>query len=230
MNTANLQVMARELINEMLTPEEEREWQTHLSTLPKDELQESREHFEAARAITLAMVRLMDEGADPASAGVQRLVHRCNESLLKYHVREKLISRDRWNSAVARKVYELGHRLIAKTSASDSGRSEREIREFCSAAHNASEWGKALDKLVHDANALAARRECPESKAVQGLASRFAELCHRHALGDPIVFARWSAEFGGAQSGETWVRNNEANRAAWELLIDGVAVTRRSFN
>jgi len=230
MNTANLQVIVRELINEMLTPEEEREWHTHLATLPKDELQESREHFEAARAITLAMVRLMDDGADPASAGVQRLLRRSNETFLKYHVREKLISRDRWNSTVARKVYELGHRLVTRTSASESGRSEREIQEFCTAAHNASEWGKALDELVHEANALIAGRECPESHAVQGLASRFADLCQQHALGDPIVYARWAAEFAKPRSGHTGARASEKNRAAWELLIDGVAVTRRSFN
>jgi hypothetical protein len=227
----NVQVIVRELINEMLTPEEEREWHTHMASLPKSELLESREHFEAARAITLAMVRLMDQGVDPAAAEVQRLLRRCNETALKYHFRERLISRDRWNSTVARKVHGLGHRLIAKTSASESGRSEREILDFCLAARDASEWGKALDELVHEANGLAARRECPEAPSVQALASRFATLCQHHALGDPIVYARWAAEFGERRPGETGAHlADDGNREAWELLIDGVAVTRRSMN
>ena len=226
----NVQVIIRELINEMLTPEEEREWHTHMASLPKDELQEGREHFEAARAITLAMVRLMDQGADPAAPEVQRLLQRCNESSLKYHIRERLISRDRWNSTVARKIYELGNRLVAKTSGSESGRSEREILDFLVAARNASEWGKALDKLVHEAKALGARRECPEAPAVQGIARRFAELCERNALGDPIVYARWAAEFGGLPPRELPAHAQDENRTAWELLIDGLAVTRRSVN
>jgi hypothetical protein len=226
----NVHVLVRELINEMLTPEEEREWQTHMASLPKDELLESREYFVASRAITLAMVRLMDQGADPAAPEVQRLLQRCNETSLKYHLRERLISRDRWNSAVARKIYELGHRIVAKTSASESGRSEREILDFHVAARNASEWGKALDKLVHEAKGLAARRACPEATAVQAIAGRFAELCQQNALGDPIVYARWSAEFGGLQLGETRAHADDGNRAAWELLIDGVAVIRRSVN
>ena len=48
----NLQLITRELINEMLTPEEEREWMTYTAHLPKHELEEAREHLVSAGVLT----------------------------------------------------------------------------------------------------------------------------------------------------------------------------------
>ena len=226
----NVQVIMRELINEMLTPEEERAWHTHMATLPKSELAEGREHFEASHAIHLALIRLMDQGAEPGSDEVQRLLQRSNETSLKYRFRERLVSRERWNSAVARKVYVLGHRIVTKTSARNSGRSESEVIAFCAAARHASKWGQALDKLMDEARVLAARHEGPESPSVQKLARRFAEICERNSLGDPVVYARWFMEFEKAHQGDAWARSHEDDRAGWTLLIDAVTVASWTVN
>jgi len=219
----NVQVVARELINEMLTPEEERAWLTYTANLPKQEMAENREHFESARAITQAFVRLMQQGADPASAEVQRLLTRSNETALKYHFRERMITRDRWNPALAQKVYALGNRLIVKTSAKDVDYSESELLAFCTAARKASKWGKTLDDLVEQARALGAQGIGPESPAVQKLARRLAEVCTRYSLGDPMVYARWFTEFGKMQQGEVWGRLDDETRAAWKLLTEAAA-------
>src|ERR1041384_1058350 len=107
----NLQQMTRELINEMLTPEEEREWMTYTAHLPKEELEEAREHMVSARVITQALVRLMNEGAPPESEPVQKLLLQNNQLMLRYRHRERLITRGSWNEEVTRKVHALGLRL-----------------------------------------------------------------------------------------------------------------------
>jgi hypothetical protein len=218
----NVQLITRELINEMLTPEEEREWLTHMATLPKAEMEEAREHFASSRAIYQAFVRLMDEGADPASDEVQRLLQRSNESAVRYRFRERLATRGDWNAPLARKVYALGKRLVLKTSVAEGSRSEAEIADFCAAAQKASKWGQLLDGLAREALSLCSRRESPESRAARKLAKRMQDICERHCLGDPLLFARWSIDFGKMQVGEAWVRFDDAHRAAWQLLADAV--------
>src|SRR5690348_14666256 len=127
----DMQVITRELINEMLTPEEEREWLTYTVHLPKQEVEEAREHIVAARVVVQALVRLMNEGAAPESEAVQKLLLRNNQLMMKYRHRERLATRGHWNENIAKKVHALGLRLVIRTAATEGGTSESEILDYC---------------------------------------------------------------------------------------------------
>ena len=221
----NLQLITRELINEMLTPEEEREWMTHLAQLPKHEIEEAREHMVAARVITQALVRLMNEGAAPESDAVQKLLVQNNQLMLRYRLRERLVTRGNWNENVTRKVHALGLRLVLKTAA-DGSVPESKVFDFCCEARKVSKWGKALDAIVAEAIALDARNAGARSTAAQVLAQRLVDVCKECSLGDPALYGRWYIEFGKTLAGDAWVPVDEPHRKAWTLLIDAVEASR----
>ena len=223
----NLHQMTRELINEMLTPEEEREWMTYTAHLPKEELEEAREHMVSTRAITQALVRHMNEGAAPESEAVQKLMLQSNQLMLRYRHRERLVTRGNWNEEVTRKVHALGMRLVLKMATAESGVSESEVFNFCCLARKASKWGKALDEISADAVALDGRNASAQSGAVQGLAQRYAAICRDYSLGDPVLYGRWYIEFGRMLAGNAWVPVDERHRKAWTLLIDAVETAGR---
>lgn len=223
----NLHLITRELINEMLTPEEEREWMTYTANLPKEEIEEAREHLVAAKVILQALVRLMNEGATPDSDAVQKLLLRNNQLTVRYRLRERLVTRGNWNETVAKKVYALGHRLVLKTATADGGVSESQLMNFCYQARKASKWGKALDAIAEEALALEGRKVGAHSASAQALAQRFSEVCEAHCLGDPALYARWFIEFGKVPAGDAWVPVDERSCKAWTLLIDAVEASRR---
>lgn len=222
----NLQSVTRELINEMLTPEEEREWMTHLANLPKHELDEAREHMVSARVITQALVRLMNDGAAPECDAVQKLMLQHNQVMLRYRLRERLITRGNWNEEVTRKVHALGMRLVLKTAA-DGSVPESKVFDFCCEARKASKWGKALDEIAAEALTLETGGAGPHSQAAQALAQRFIDVCEPNSLGDPVLYGRWFIEFGKMLAGDAWVPVDEASRRAWTLLVDAVDASRR---
>jgi hypothetical protein len=222
----NLHLITRELINEMLTPEEEREWMTHIAQLPKHEIEEAREHMVAARVVTQALVRLMNEGAAPESEAVQKLLLQNNQLTVRYRLRERLMARGNWNEDVTKKVNALGMRLVMKTAASDGSVPEGEVLAFCHRARKASKWGKTLDEIVAEAIALDERNAGAQSVAAQSLAQRLVDVCEEGSLGDPVLYGRWYVEFGATPEGDAWVPVDERNRKAWALLIDAVEVSR----
>lgn len=223
----NLQLITRELINEMLTPEEEREWMTYTARLPKQEMDEAREHLVSAAVILKGLVRLMKEDTAPEGEAVQKLMLRHNELMLRYRHRERLVTRGHWNEQIMRKVHALGMRLVLKMATADSGVSESEVFNYCCLARKASKWGKALDEIAADAIALDARNASAQSGAVQGLAQRYAAICRDYSLGDPVLYGRWYIEFGRMLAGNAWIPVDERHRKAWALLIDAVESSGR---
>ena len=224
----DLKLITRELINEILTPEEEREWMTHTANLPKQEIDEAREHLVSASVIVRAMVRLMNEGATPDNEAVQKLLVQNNQLMLRYRLRERLITRGGWNESVTRKVHTLGMRLVMKTAMpADGSIPEGKVMDFCCQARQASKWGRALDQIAAEAVALTERSAGAQSRAAQALAERFIGVCEDYSLGDPMLYGRWFVEFGRTLSGNAWVPVDERSRGAWALLVEAVEASRR---
>jgi len=223
----NMQLITRELINEMLTPEEEREWMTYTAHLPKHELEEAREHLVSAGVITKALVRVMSEGAAPESEAVQKLMHQHNQLMLRYRLRERLVTRGNWNEHITRKVHAMGMKLVLRMASPDGSVSGEQVFNFCCRARQASKWGKALDRIASEAMALEARHASAHSAAAQALAEDLAEVCEAHALGDPVLYGRWYIEFGMLLVDDGWVPVDEPHRKAWALLVDAVEASRR---
>ena len=224
----NMQLITRELINEMLTPEEEREWMTYTAHLPKEEMEEAREHLLSARVITQALVKLMNEGAKPEDEAVQKLLLQNNQLTQKYRLRERLTTRGDWNAGIATKIHALGMRFVLKTATPvDGSVPESKVLDFCSRAHKVSKWGQALDEIAADAATLCERGTGAHSNAAQALAQRYMEVCSRYSLGDPVVYGRWFLQFAKVLVDGAWLAVNERQRGAWTLLLEAVEASRQ---
>ena len=221
----NWQATARELINEMVAPDEERAWLTYLSRRPKEEGPRSREHLEATIALMQEVRVLMETGAAPGDAAVQKLVVRANQNWLQYHLRERMLEQLGWNPAVARKVFAVGNRLILQTAAAGADlASASDVATFFMSAVKASKWYQALEKMLAEASDARMHAE-PSSAAAQNLATRLAAICERHSLGDPVVLSRWSAAFGRTMRDGQWVDQSESRKATWSFLADAAEHT-----
>ena len=223
---SNVQQVTRTLINEALTPEEEREWSTYYAALSPQETALHREHFEASRTITQELLRLMNAGAEPASAQVQALIERSNDLNTRCRFREGYVERLAWNAPLTRKLLALGQRLVATTAeatsagSTDSARTSERFADFMSAAHRASKAGQALAGPLGEARALLARGERPDSAAAEAVARRFVEICSRHNLGAPLAYARWIVEFGPTIRGREAAKLYQESGDAWRFIAD----------
>ena len=220
---SNVQQVTRTLINEALTPEEEREWNTYYAMLPPEEVAANREHFEMSRINTQELLRLMNEGADPASAEVQALIERSNGLSTRARFREGYLVRLRWNEPVARKLLKLGQRLVVTTSApsgSDRVTMGQRFQRFLAAAHRASSAGQAMEGVFREVKALVARGEKADSAEGKVLAKRFAEICSLNHLGDPQVYALWHVEFGEILDDPELANAHGRLRDSWQFLAD----------
>jgi MerR family transcriptional regulator, thiopeptide resistance regulator len=222
---SNVQQITRTLINEALTPEEERAWTTYYAGLPPEKIAENRQHHETARAITEELVRLMNQGADPASAEVQALIERSNEHLLNARFREEYFVRLQWNAPVTRKLLKLGQRLVITTSlpaGADTEAMVPKFQRFMAAAHRASRVGRAMEQIFRDVKVRLGRGEKADASEAKEVAARFAQLCSQHQLGDPQVYARWHLEFGDIIEDPELAKEYGNVREMWEFLADAV--------
>ena len=224
---SNVQQVTRTLINEALTPEEERAWTTYYSTLSPEEMALNREHLETSRTITHELVRLMLAGADPASPEVQALIEQSNEVSTRSRLREGYVARLQWNAPLTRKLAALGQRLVMTTGApagTDLPAAAERFPEFLSAAHRASPPGQALRGPLDEAKALVARGEKTDSEAAKLVAQRFVEVCVQYNLGSPLAYARWIVEFVPIQQDrEEATKLPREAHDAWQFLADATA-------
>jgi DNA-binding transcriptional MerR regulator len=213
--------VTRALLNEALTPEEERAWSTYYAALPAEEMALHREHAEMSRIITRELLGLMNAGADPGSDEVQALIERSNDLNTRCRFREGYVARLQWNAPLTRKIMALGQRLLMTTATPDGADSTaaagEKFQQFMFAAHRASKPGQALRGPLDEARALLARGEKPTSPAGKIVAKRYLEVCAQHNLGEPVAYAKWLVEFGPFPSGAGVPLD------AWRFLADAAA-------
>jgi DNA-binding transcriptional MerR regulator len=211
---------ARDLINEMVAPDEERAWLTYLARRPKEEGQRSRELLEAQIALMRDVRVLMERGAAPGDAAVQKLVDQSNRNWLHYKLRERALEDLSWNATLAKKLFAVGNRLILQTATTGATpESAAGVSKFFTAAILASKWNRALEQLIADVRAERPRSE-PSSAAAQKLAARFATICERHSLGDPVVYARWAAAAGRPLYENERIILGEPRKTLWLFLAE----------
>lgn len=209
---------SREIINETLTPEEEREWLNYSARLSPAEVEEGRQLSGASQAIRAEFRGLMERGADPASPEVQRLLDHLNATLREFGAREKALRRLVWNPLIARKVQTMGSQLLTRNAAEGDPKAQRKLAGYIRAAQAASKWGQALSVIWSDAKALCASDENADSEAAQVLARRFEEVCADHGLGEPRVMACWLTEFGNTDPGSRWRPERNCANEVWQLI------------
>jgi DNA-binding transcriptional MerR regulator len=205
----NIQAITRELINQHITPEQERAWHTYWAQRP-DAAAIGQQLTTAARPMMEGFLRLMRAGAAPDSPEVQDLVTRTNQHWLKSGMRERQLEQLAWNPDVTRAWFKLGGKLMARSVLPDDAEEAEKLQQYIHVARSESAPARAFRPLAGEAARLRAGNAALTSPDARKLAKRYAEFCREHDLGDPVVHSSWIAEFGQFD-GET--RNNYAHLA-----------------
>src|SRR6185436_6834601 len=190
----NLQAITRELINQHITPEQERAWHTYWSQRP-DDAAIGQQLTTAARPMMEGFLRLMRAGAAPESPEVQDLVERTNRYWLKSGMRERQLEQLAWNPEVTRAWFKLGGKLMARNVLPDDPDEAEKLQRYVQAARRESAPARAFRPLAGEAARLRARNAPVTSPESRKLAKQYSEFCREHDLGDPVVHSSWIVAF-----------------------------------
>lgn len=209
---SNLQAITRELINQHITPEQERDWLTYWAQRPGDAAQ-GQALAEAARPMMEGFLKLMRAGAAPDSPEVQDLVLRTNRHWLKSGMREIQLEQLAWNPEVTRAWFKLGGKLMARSVLPDDPEEAEKLRQYVHTARVVSPPARASAPLVAEAGRLRTGEVPVTSAPARALAHQYAEFCREHDLGDARLHSRWIAAFAEL---------DDATRANYEYLARAV--------
>ncbi|MGH8141155.1 MAG: hypothetical protein ACREU2_01345 [Steroidobacteraceae bacterium] len=210
--------IVRGLLNEELTPEEERAVMTWMAARPQEEMKTMRQSVPEARALGLSFQDLWEKKVDPAAPAAQELVVRRNELAVRYGLRNHLAALLEWNTPVALKWIQFAERLSPRIIPSESNAPVEALRAFGRAAEVASPWYRALEPIVEEAAVLVDKKEHPSAAPAQALAGRVRRICADHSLGDPLVYGRWARGMQVRWSAE----DNARKHAGWTFLINAI--------
>jgi DNA-binding transcriptional MerR regulator len=213
----------RELINEAITPDEERAVVTWMASQPPEEIKARSEAAPAARAVLNSVREMRQNNVDPAAPEAQALAVRENEIALQYGLRKFAAAMFAWNAPLAEKWLQMNERAARSGKPADSAVSDEELWNYFRAVQAASPWHRALEPIVDDAAKLAGKKTKPSAAAAQALADRLRQICADHALGDPLIYVRWACarQF-------RWPDEDIAQkRSGWTFLADAIEATAR---
>jgi len=191
---SNLQAITRELINENITPEQERTWMTYWSQRPH-EAADRQARFAASKVIAEEFLVLMRKGEAVDSVEAQKCVRRSYENWLKHGMRERLLEQFAWNPEVTRAWTRFGGKLLARSAVPDDPAEAEKLQAYMLEARRVSPPARAFKPLVEEAAQLRAVSSPVSSAEARALAGRYVAVCQEHELGDPSVHARWVAAF-----------------------------------
>ena len=191
----NVQSVMRELINQHITPEQEREWLTYWSQRAPDEAQSSEQQRAAFRQIALEYHELMKSGAAPDSDAVQAVTDRSTRAWLDSNMRQRQLEQLDWNPDVTRAWFSLSGKLLTRSVLPDDPESAERLREYMQAARAASRTAQLLRPVVGEAIRLSEAGVLPTAAEARELAARYAQVCQDERFGHPPMAARWIAEF-----------------------------------
>lgn len=211
----NRRAITRELINEEISPQEERAYLTWMSARPADEIKAMQEYGVTVRALFLALQELRAKECEPSAPEAQALITEWNALAVRYGLREYMAALNEWNPVVAQKWLRVGERALSFSvaTAPDEG-----LWAYFGAAQAASPWHQALKQTADEAAKLSQSRTEPSSAPAMALASRLAAICSDHSLGNPLVYARWA----GAMQFRGSPEENVRRKGAWAYLANAL--------
>jgi DNA-binding transcriptional MerR regulator len=215
MEMGNHHTIARELINEDISPDEERAYMTWMAARPPDEIKAMREYGAAVRVLFRSLQSLRDRKCEPSTPEAQSLITEWNALAVRHGLRRHMATLIEWNPVVAQKWLQVGERALSRSlaAAGDDG-----LWAYFGAAQAASPWHQALNQTADEAAKLAESKVDPSSAAAVALANRLARICSDHSLGDPLVYARWA----GAMQFRSSADENARKKSAWGYLASAL--------
>ncbi|HWM68042.1 MAG TPA: MerR family transcriptional regulator [Steroidobacteraceae bacterium] len=222
MNGGNKMASIRRLINEQVTPEEERAHMNWAASLSSEEWKAVQEASKAARAVRRSLQDLYEKKLDPAAPAVQALIIQLKDVSRRYGVFKLHAAMLEWNPSITRKYFEIGARGYWVGMSDD-------FVAYLRAANAAAPWSKALTQVTDEATKLVEQKVEPSSELGQALAKHLALICSDHLLGDPLLYARRAPyspfrksvdEKGHARLTSTWAFLAAALEAAAPGALD----------
>jgi DNA-binding transcriptional MerR regulator len=218
MEMSNQHTIARELINEQITPDEERAYMTWMAARPAGEVKAMQEYGAAVRVLFRSLQDLRERKVDPADPEVQALIVQWNQLALRYGLRKFMTTLLEWNPAVAQKWLQVGERALSRSMASQQAAPDDGLWAYFGAAQEASPWNQALRQIADEAAKLAEGRVDASSAPAMALANRLTRICADHSLGDPLVYTRWA----GAMQFRRSADENARTKSAWAYLASAL--------
>jgi len=192
MEMGNHQAIVRELINEQITPQEERAYMTWMAARPPDEIKALQEYGATTRPLFRSLQGLREKGIEPAAPEAQALITEWNTLAVRYGLRQFMTTLLEWNPAVAQKWLQVGERALSLSIASLKAAPDDGLWAYFGAAQQASPWHQALGQTADEAAKLVNSKVDPSSASALALADRLARICSDHSLGEPVVYTRWA--------------------------------------
>src|SRR5580658_7411648 len=172
----------RELVNEAITPQEEREYMTWWAMRPSEAAKSMQAFSEAQQALFRVLEALRVKGTDPASPKVQAIMDRHRDLMTKHGVRKQLVELMEWNPALTRKYMAVGERFRNRILSEEKALSDpsgKSLYGFFVAALRASKAGQAFRPILEEAASLTKQKVAPTSQTAQQLARRLKSVCRR---------------------------------------------------
>jgi DNA-binding transcriptional MerR regulator len=175
-------IVTRELINEMITPEEERAWITWWAQHPEDKAQLDG-YMREQQDVTAQGRRLMENGEDPGSPAAQAVLQAHLELLRRYNVRERQRRLLTWNATATEKWMSIGVRLRKDES--------EQFQAYWADIMRQSAWGRAFFELMLQVREIRRTQPDPASSALDEPVRRLQEICTANGLGDALLLIEW---------------------------------------
>jgi MerR family transcriptional regulator, thiopeptide resistance regulator len=213
MDTGHLFATVRGLINEKLTPEEERAHMNWLSSRPSEELTAAQEYRPAMRAALRSLQDLQEKKVDPSAPEAQALIVQLKDVGGRYGRLKMGSARFEWNPSIGQKLWEVQARSYWVGMNDD-------FAAYLRAANAAAPWSKALTQVADEAAKLVEHKVEPTSEPGQALAKRLALICSDYSLGDPLGYARWAPYSPFRRSADE--KENAALTSVWAFLASAL--------
>ena len=215
MDGGNKMAIVRGLINEKLTPEEERAYHTWIASRPSEELKAVQESHPVIKAVRRSLQDLQAKKVDPAAPEVQALIVQLKEVSGRYGLLKFQNERFEWNPSIGQKLWEVEARAYWVETNDD-------FAAYLRAANAAAPWSRALTQVTDEATKLVEQKVEPTSEPGQALAKRLAHICSDHALGDPLGYARRTPYHPYRRSADE--KENARLTSAWAFLASALQV------
>ncbi len=207
----NAASIMRDLINELITPDEERAWITWWTKHPAD-AKATKEFAEEQNALFARTRDLADQGVDPTSPEALDLVREHDAILLRHQVRERTVRLLDWNSPVTYKFYSLG--TTARSRQQEPSILTQSAMDFLGAARKASPCARLIKSILEQISVLIEARAEPAAAEADDVVHRFRQACAQYHLGNPYAVARCAPFLERVSRHETVAHNEQA----WDFL------------
>ena len=218
MEMGSQHAIARELINEQITPDEERAYMTWMAARPAEEVKGMQEYGAAVCVLFRSLQDLRQRQVDPADPEVQTLIVEWNQLAVRHGLRKFMTTLLEWNPTVAQKWMQVGERAMARSMAPQQTTPDEGLWDYFGKAQEASSWHQSLRQVVDDATKLVESKVHASSASAMALAGRVTQICAEHSLGDPLVYVRWA----GAMQFRRSADENARTKGAWSYLVNAL--------